>query len=174
MFAVIKAGGKQYRVTADQVITVEKLIGDAGATVEFDQVLAVGDGDSQTIGAPHVEGAGVRGAIVDHGRGDKVVVFKKNRRKNYRRKKGHRQEQTAIRITEIVSEGFKKGAAKTAPAKDTKPTEGEQSATRKSPAKKPAVKKTAAKKTAAKSTAAKKTAARKPAAKSKSAPTAKD
>ena len=86
MFAVIKTGGKQYRVTADQVITVEKLIGDAGATVEFDEVLAVGDGDSRTIGAPHVEGAGVRGAIVEHKRGDKIVIFKKKRRKNYRRK----------------------------------------------------------------------------------------
>jgi large subunit ribosomal protein L21 len=168
MFAVIKTGGKQYRVTADQVITVEKLIGDAGATIEFDEVLALGDSDTQTIGAPHVEGAGVRGAIVEHKRGDKIVIFKKNRRKNYRRKKGHRQEQTAIRITEIVSEGFKKGAAKAAPAKDAEPAPG------KSPVKKTAAKKTAAKKTAAKTTAAKKTAAGKPAAKAKSAPKAKD
>jgi len=170
MFAVIKTGGKQYRVTADQVITVEKLIGDAGATVEFDEVLALGDGDNQTIGAPHVEGAGVRGAIVEHKRGDKIIIFKKNRRKNYRRKKGHRQEQTAIRITEIVSEGFKKGAAKAAPAKDATPAKDVKPAVKKAPA----APKSAVKKSAAKKTAAKKTAAPKPAAKAKSAPKAKE
>ena len=163
MFAVIKTGGKQYRVTHDQVITVEKLIGDAGATVEFDEILAVGDNGAQTIGTPHVDGAGVRGAIVEHKRGDKIVIFKKKRRQNYRRKKGHRQEQTAIRITEIVSEGFKKGAVKASPAKETEPA-GATPEGNKAPV---------ARKAAAKKPAAKETAAQKSAAKAKSAPKAK-
>jgi len=174
MFAVIKTGGKQYRVTRDQIITVEKLAGDAGATVEFDEILAIGDDGNQTIGTPHIDGAGVRGAIVEQSRADKIIVFKKKRRKNYRRKMGHRQDQTAIRITEIVAEGFKKGAAKTAPAEDTKPTADVKSETAKpEDSKTPAARESSVKASAAKATAAKETAAQKTAADTNSVPKAK-
>jgi large subunit ribosomal protein L21 len=104
MFAIIKTGGKQYRVAAQDVITVEKLAGNPGDTVAFADVLLVG-GDTVVVGCPTVAGATVAGELVEHGRGDKVIVFKKRRRKNSRRKRGHRQEFSVIRITEIRTEG---------------------------------------------------------------------
>ena len=97
MFAVIKTGGKQYRVAANDVVFVEKLPGQAGDTVTFDQVLLVGD----KVGAPLVEGASVTGTILEQGRGEKVIIFKKKRRQNYRRKKGHRQDLTIVRIAAV-------------------------------------------------------------------------
>ena len=101
MFAVIKTGGKQYRVAADDKITVEKLPAEAGSKVTFDEVLMVGDGDSATIGTPLVAGASVAGEIVEQTRGDKVRVFKKKRRKGYRKMNGHRQPLTRLKITAI-------------------------------------------------------------------------
>ena len=101
MFAVIKTGGKQYRVAADDVLKIEKLEAEAGAQVEFKNVLMVGNGAEVTIGVPEVDGATVVAEVVEQGRGRKVIAFKKRRRQNYRRKKGHRQEQTTIRITGI-------------------------------------------------------------------------
>jgi large subunit ribosomal protein L21 len=98
MFAVIKTGGKQYKVTANDVIRVEKLPGVAGDTVTLDQVLMVGD----KIGAPIVVGAHVTATVLEQARADKVIIFKKKRRQNYRRKKGHRQELTVLRITDIA------------------------------------------------------------------------
>jgi large subunit ribosomal protein L21 len=100
MFAVIRTGGKQYRVAKDDVLTVEKLVGDAGGTITFGEVLMLG-GDSPKSGAPLVEGASVVGEIVEHGRGEKVIAFKKKRRKNTHRKRGHRQHFTKVKITEI-------------------------------------------------------------------------
>jgi large subunit ribosomal protein L21 len=100
MFAIIKTGGKQYRVAAQDVITVEKLAGNPGDAVAFDDVLLVG-GDTVVVGSPTVVGATVAGELVEHRRGAKVIVFKKRRRKNSRRKRGHRQEFSVIRITEI-------------------------------------------------------------------------
>jgi large subunit ribosomal protein L21 len=100
MFAVIRTGGKQYRVAKDDVLTVEKLIGDAGGTITFGEVLMLG-GDSPKSGAPLIHGASVVGEIVEHGRGEKVVAFKKKRRKNTHRKRGHRQHFTKVKITEI-------------------------------------------------------------------------
>ncbi|OIQ92537.1 50S ribosomal protein L21 [mine drainage metagenome] len=97
MFAVIKTGGKQYKVAANDVILVEKLPGQAGDTVTLDQVLMVGD----KVGAPVVAGASVTATLVEHTRGEKVIIFKKKRRQNYRRKKGHRQDLTVLRITGI-------------------------------------------------------------------------
>jgi large subunit ribosomal protein L21 len=97
MFAVIKTGGKQYKVAENDVIAVEKLDGETGAAITFDQVLMVGD----KVGAPVVDGASVAGEIVDQFRADKVIVFKKKRRQNYRRKNGHRQYQTLVKITGI-------------------------------------------------------------------------
>ncbi|HEX4295243.1 MAG TPA: 50S ribosomal protein L21 [Rhizomicrobium sp.] len=100
MFAVIRTGGKQYKVTKDDVISVEKLIGDAGGTITFGEVLMLG-GDSPKSGAPLVEGASVVAEIVAQERGDKVIAFKKKRRKNTHRKRGHRQHFTKVKITEI-------------------------------------------------------------------------
>ena len=101
MFAVIKTGGKQYRVAADDVVTIGKLEGEPGAWITFDTVLMVtGDGGTQ-VGAPSVTGVTVSGEVVEHTRGDKVIAFKKRRRKNSRRKRGHRQDFTVVRITAI-------------------------------------------------------------------------
>jgi large subunit ribosomal protein L21 len=100
MFAVIKTGGKQYRVAKDDVIVVEKLEGEGGAKVDFD-VLMVADGADVKIGAPIVAGAKVTGELVETRKGDKVKVFKKRRRNTYRRKRGHRQFETVVKITAI-------------------------------------------------------------------------
>lgn len=116
MYAVIKTGGKQYKVAKDDVITVEKLAGDPGSSVSIGDVLLVGDEKAQTVGAPTVEGATVAAEVVEQKRGDKIIVFKKKRRKNYRRKNGHRQDQTVLRITDILTGGKKKAAAKKKPA----------------------------------------------------------
>jgi large subunit ribosomal protein L21 len=106
MFAVIKTGGKQYRVVAEDVLRVDRLEGEPGAVVEFGEVLVVG-GDTPVVGAPTVAGATVAGELLDHVRGPKVIAFKKRRRKNSRRKRGHRQEYSLVRITEILTEGLK-------------------------------------------------------------------
>src|SRR5919107_6001861 len=105
MFAVIKTGGKQYRVAADDVIEVATLAGNPGDAVTFDEVLMVtGDGGVQ-VGAPTVSGATVAATVVEHARGPKVIAFKKRRRKNSRRKRGHRQDLTVVRITGITANG---------------------------------------------------------------------
>ena len=105
MFAVIKTGGKQYRVAANDVITVATLAGEPGAAVTFDQVLMVTNDGSTQVGAPLVEGVTVAGEVVEHTRGEKVIAFKKRRRQNSRRKRGHRQDYTMVRITEILGQG---------------------------------------------------------------------
>ena len=104
MYAVIQTGGKQYRVEPGQTVQVETLPGEKGAKVVFDQVLMVssGDGGNVNIGKPMVSGAKVTGEIVEQGRGDKLVVFKFRRRKNYVRRNGHRQNYTAVKIAEIT------------------------------------------------------------------------
>jgi large subunit ribosomal protein L21 len=114
MFAVIKTGGKQYRVAADDLLKVEKIKGEVGEIVQFGEVLVVG-GEPATIGTPIVAGASVAAEVVEQGRGPKVIAFKKRRRKNSRRKRGHRQEFTLVRITEILTDGAK--PSKTAAAK---------------------------------------------------------
>jgi large subunit ribosomal protein L21 len=101
MFAVIKTGGKQYRVAAEDKIKIEKVAGEPGEIIQFGEVLVVG-GDNVTLGNPTVSGASVAAEVVSQGRGDKVIAFKKRRRKNSRRKRGHRQHQTVVRIKEIV------------------------------------------------------------------------
>ena len=102
-YAVIRTGGKQYRVTPDAVLTVEKLEAEPGATITFHDVLALGTEAGLTLGAPTVPGARVVATVVDQSRGDKVLIFKKRRRKNSRRKNGHRQMQTVLRISEIAA-----------------------------------------------------------------------
>jgi large subunit ribosomal protein L21 len=106
MFAVIKTGGKQYRVAADEMLKVARVEGEVGEIVQFGEVLVVG-GDTPTLGAPTVSGASVAAEVVEHGRDEKVIAFKKRRRKNSRRKRGHRQEFTLVRVTEILTGGAK-------------------------------------------------------------------
>ena len=110
MFAVIKTGGKQYRVVANDVLKIEKVSGDAGAIVHFQEILAVGEGEAVSIGVPFVAGATVTAEVVEQGRGKKVIAFKKRRRQNSRRKRGHRQELTTVRIHEILTGGAKSTA----------------------------------------------------------------
>ena len=113
MFAVFKTGGKQYRVAAEDVLKVDKVKGEPGEIVEFGEVLVVG-GDSVTLGAPTIAGATVAAEVIEQGRGAKIIAFKKRRRKNSRRKIGHRQEFTLLRITEILTDGKK-------PSKEVQP-----------------------------------------------------
>lgn len=137
MFAVIKTGGKQYKVAQDDKLTVEKLDASVGDIVELTDVLMVGGDGTPEIGAPMVSGAMVAAEVLEQSRSDKIIVFKKKRRKDYRRTHGHRQDQTVLRITEILTGGKKPSKAKsTAKKADTKA------------AKKPAAKKETTPKTA--------------------------
>jgi large subunit ribosomal protein L21 len=133
MFAVIKTGGKQYRVAADQEIVIEKLEGEPGDTLVFGEVLMIGDGDKVDMGAPTLAGAQVVGEVVGQTRSAKVITIKKKPRNTYRRKIGHRQHQTVIKITDILAKG---GATekKTTKAK----TEADAKPAKKAPAKKAA------------------------------------
>lgn len=146
MYAVIKTGGKQYKVAAGDYLKVEKLDGDVGSKVVIDKILMVADGDNVTIGSPLVAGAKVNATVLSHGKGDKVMIFKFHRRKHYRKTQGHRQSYTEIQIDDINGKSAAKAEAKPAAAK-----------------------KVAAEKPAAKAT----TAAKKPAAKKAAAPKAK-
>ena len=110
MYAVVRTGGKQYRVAKDEIIAVEKLAAEAGSSLDLGEVLMIGDDRNTTVGSPLVEGASVSAEVVEQTRGDKIVVFKKKRRKNYRRKKGHRQRITLLRITGINVSGAKDSA----------------------------------------------------------------
>jgi large subunit ribosomal protein L21 len=118
MYAVIRTGGKQYRVAPDDVLDIEKIPGIAGDIVEFGEVLLVGGDGEPQLGAPLIAGASVAAEVVEQHRGEKIIIFKKKRRQNYRRKNGHRQSLTLIRVTEILTGGAKpkKAAAKAKPA----------------------------------------------------------
>ena len=105
MYAVIKTGGKQYRVKAGDVLVIEKLGGEPGSAVAFDEVLMLGDEAAVTVGAPTVAGASVSATLIETRKGEKIKVFKKIRRQGYRRTGGHRQQETVIRVTSIVGEG---------------------------------------------------------------------
>ena len=118
MFAVIRTGGKQYKVAKDDIITVEKLLGEPGEKVQLGDVLMLGEeGKAPTVGTPLVQKAAVTAEIVEQGKGDKVIVFKKKRRHNYRRTKGHRQEQTTLKVLEVSATGAKAAAKKAAASK---------------------------------------------------------
>jgi large subunit ribosomal protein L21 len=104
MFAVIRTGGKQYRVAADQTLTIDRLAGEAGDPVTFGDVLMLGGDGEPKLGAPLIAGASVLAEIVEQGRGKKIIVFKKRRRQNSRRKNGHRQDFTVVRITDVLAE----------------------------------------------------------------------
>ena len=105
MYAVIKTGGKQYRVRPGDMLVVEKLAGEAGAEVAFDQVLMVGEGEAVTVGAPLVEGALVKATLVETRKGEKIKIFKKIRRQGYRRTRGHRQFESVLRVTSVAGGG---------------------------------------------------------------------
>ena len=184
MFAVIKTGGKQYKVAPNDVLQVEKLKAEPGETVALESVLMLGTEAGVEVGTPLVDGATVAAEVLEQTRGPKIVVFKKKRRKNHRRRNGHRQDLTVLRVTEILTEGKKptptqakpkpaeaeagkgaptkkpqaKKAAKKAPVKKAAP---KKAAAKKAPAKKGAPKKAAAKKAPAKKAAPKKAAAKK-------------
>ena len=171
MFAVIRTGGKQYRVAPNDIIEVEKIVGRPGDIVELAEVLLLG-GTSPKTGSPTIAGALVAAEVLEQKRGDKIIVFKKKRRKNYRRTKGHRQELTALRITEILTDGKKpsKVAAKPEPKKAEKKQEPKADAKTEAKTKtdkKPAPKKAEAKPAAKKAKPAARAPAKKPAAKPK-------
>ena len=164
MFAVIRTGGKQYRVAPNDVIEVEKVSGGAGDIIEFGEVLMLG-GDSPELGVPLVKGATVVAEVLAQKRGPKIIVFKKKRRKNYRRKAGHRQHLTAVRITEILTGGAKpsKTKAEARPKSDKPKAPAREPAAQKKPAKKAPAKKAPAKQAPpAKKAPAKKAAAKAP------------
>ena len=159
MFAVIKTGGKQYRVAPEDIIRIDRVSSQPGEIVEFGEVLVVG-GDTPQIGTPAVAGATVAGEVLQHTRGDKVIAFKKRRRQNSRRKRGYRHEFSVIRITEILTGGAKpskeaKPRPKREPKAETAAEAATEGGTKASPAKSKA-------KTKGK-TGAKKPAAKKPA-----------
>tara|TARA_R110002110_G_scaffold52013_1_gene151839 strand:+ start:66 stop:566 length:501 start_codon:yes stop_codon:yes gene_type:complete len=163
MFAIVRTGGKQYRVAAGDIIAVEKLAGEAGDSVTLDDVLLAGDGGD----IKDVKGLTVAAEIVAQEKGEKVIIFKKRRRHNYRRKNGHRQQHTVLKISAIGSEKApKKAAAKkeAAPAEDKPAAKAKAAPAEKAPAKKAAAK-TETKAAATKKAPAKKPAAKKPAAK---------
>ena len=120
MYAVIKTGGKQYRVTPGLKLKVEKLTGEVGSDVTLDQVLVMADGENVTIGAPLIAGASVTAKVLSHGRGDKVMIFKFRRRKHYRKTQGHRQSYTEIQIADFGGASSKPAKAKAAKAKAAK------------------------------------------------------
>ena len=150
-YAVLKSGGKQYKVSAGDVILIEKIIGDSGSKVTFDNIIMMGEGSKIHIEENELKAASVTGEVIEQTRGPKLLVFKKKRRHNYRRKKGHKQDLTAVKIKSI---DLKKTAAKTV-SKDT--------------AKKPAIVKTAKKATIVKKTATKKADTKKKTAPKKAA-----
>ena len=169
MFAVIRTGGKQYRVAPNDIIEIEKIAGKPGDIVELSEVILLGGDGGPKTGSPTIAGALVAAEVIEQKRADKIVVFKKKRRKNYRRTKGHRQALTALRITEILTDGKKpsKAAPRPEPKKADKKPEVAKAAAKAE--KKPAAKKAEAKKPAKKPArkAAAKAPAKKPATKPK-------
>ena len=161
MFAILKTGGKQYRVAESDVIVIERLAGEAGDSVAFEDVLMVGDDKKVETGTPLVSGATVAGEILEQARGDKILIFKKKRRKNYRRTRGHRQDLSVVRITEILTGGKKPSGKKAAAPKKAAPEKTEEKAAESKATEKAEAKTETKKKEAAKSGGAKKAPAKK-------------
>ena len=172
MYALVRTGGKQYRVAKDDTILVERIAADEGAEVILDDVVMLGDGDKVTIGTPRVEGAAVSATVVSQTRGPKIIIFRRKRRKNHRRTQGHRQDLTLLKINAIAEDGKSlkpkaapakkaaakeeaapKAAAKKAAAKKAAPKAEAKAAPKKAAAKKSAVKKATTKKAPAKKAA---------------------
>jgi large subunit ribosomal protein L21 len=169
MYAVVKTGGKQYKVAKDDKIVVDRLEAEAGSNLVLDQVLMVANGDQVDVGAPTVKDAVVGATVLRHTRGDKIMVFRRKRRKNFRRIRGHRQDLTLLQITDIAPDGKLKAAKPAAEKPAAKPAEAKKPA-----ADKPAAKEAPAKKAPAKATEAKKPAAKKAPAKKASTSKSKD
>ena len=145
MYALVKTGGKQYRVAKDDTILVERIAADEGAEVILNDIVMLADGDKVTIGTPKVEGAAVRATVMRQTRGPKIIIFRRKRRKNHRRTQGHRQDLTLLRINDIAED-----AKKLAPSKLAAKTAAKKAAAKKPAPKAAAVKKPAAKKAAKK------------------------
>ena len=156
MYALVKTGGKQYRVEKDDTILVERIAAEEGAEVILNDIVMLGDGDKVTIGTPTVDGAAVSATVVSQTRGPKIIIFRRKRRKNHRRTQGHRQDLTLLKINDIAED-----AKKLAPAK----LAAKKAAPKADAATKPAAKKATAKKAAPKAAAAKKPATKKAAKK---------
>ena len=156
MYALVKTGGKQYRVAKDDTILVERIAAEEGAEVILNDIVMLGDGDKVTIGTPAVDGAAVSATVVRQTRGPKIIIFRRKRRKNHRRTQGHRQDLTLLKINDIAEDAKKLVPAKPAAKKATPKAAS---------AKKPAAKKATAKKAALKAASAKKPAAKKAAKK---------
>jgi large subunit ribosomal protein L21 len=179
MFAVIRTGGKQYRVAPNDIIEIEKIAGNPGDIVSLGEVLLLGGDGAPKTGSP-ISGASVAAEVLEQKRDDKIIVFKKKRRQGYRRTKGHRQALTALRITEILTDGKKPSKATAKPAPKTTETKAAEKPADKKAAAKPAAKKAEAKpaaktaetKAPAKKAPAKKTAAKAPAKKAAAKKTA--
>jgi len=153
MYALVKTGGKQYRVAKDDTILVERIAAEEGEQVILDNVVMLGDGDKVTIGTPVVDGAGVSATVMRQTRGPKIIIFRRKRRKNHRRTQGHRQDLTLLKIVDIT-EDVKK-LAKAAPKKEAAPKAAAPKAAAKKAAAPKAAPKAAAKKATAKKAAAK-------------------
>ena len=161
MYALVKTGGKQYRVAKDDTILVERIAADEGAEVILNDIVMLADGDKVTIGTPKVEGAAVSATVMRQTRGPKIIIFRRKRRTNHRRTQGHRQDLTLLKINDIAEDAKKLTPTKPA----AKPAAKKTATTTESAVKKPAAKKAAAKKPAPKAAAAKKPAAKKAAKK---------
>jgi large subunit ribosomal protein L21 len=167
MYALVKTGGKQYRVSKDDTILVERLPAKEGEQVILNDIVMLGDQDKVTIGTPRVEGAGVKATVLRQTRGPKIIIFRRKRRKNHRRTQGHRQDLTLLKINEIAEDAGDlnkpKPAAKQNPkrAAATKKIARDAAAAKKAPEKKAVAKKTPEKKASGKKAAAKKTSAKK-------------
>ncbi len=128
MYAVIRTGGKQYRVEPNDRLRIGRLEGEPGATIDVGEVLVVGEGDTAHVGAPLVDGASVKLEVLEQARDGKIVVFKKKRRQNYRRKHGHQQDVTIVRVAEIAGPGGMKAAAEAKPKAKSKKAASEDAA----------------------------------------------
>ena len=168
MYAIVDIAGHQFKVTKDQKLFVHRLEGETGSKLSFDKVLLIDNDSKVTIGTPSISGAAVSAKVLDHLKGDKVLVFKKKRRKGYKKLNGHRQQLTQIQITDIVEKGAKAPVAKPAAEKPAAKAAAPKTADKPTAKKKPAAPKAAAKPAAAKKPAAPKAAA-KPAAEKKPA-----
>ena len=167
MFAIIKTGGKQYKVSKDDTIVVNLMNAEEGDIVAFEDVVLLNDGGKTQLGAPGIKGVTVAGRVIEHARGEKVIAFKKRRRQNSRRKRGHRQELSVVQITEILTDGKKPDLTAAKPVK--KPAKSAETTSAfhgEEDMKKPKAKKaTTTRKTASKTAVKRKTAVKKPAAK---------
>jgi len=165
MYALVKTGGKQYRVSKDDTILVERLSAEEGEQIILNDIVMLGDGDKVTIGTPLVDGAGVSATVVRQTRGPKIIIFRRKRRKNHRRTQGHRQDLTLLKIIDIAEDAKNLKTAKPAAKAAPKKAAASDAPVKKAATKKAAPKAAAAKKPAAKKTAPKAAAVKKPAAK---------